>query len=485
MLKHIRLFLAPLGLLGFAVLFCDQSEGSIYATSLAWLGKIQLVPALLAGSLGILGAIVAVTFAYGRVYCSTVCPLGLLQDLLISLRKKSVFRYRKDCTWLRYGLLVLFALSLLVGIPLVVELLEPYSTFGRMASSLGQPVAVLINNAVDWLAGSGEGLSVMPRTLVLHSAIVMGAAVFTLGLLLWCTAKYGRIWCTHVCPVGAALGLVSRYALFRPRIAKDRCSHCGKCERICKANCIDSRDGIVDVSRCVACYNCQGICPSGALTFMKDTAQQPADSSRRHSLGKIAAAALAAFTAPSLASAASKRSEAEILALTYKEQRLHTLPLLPAGAINVDRFTARCTACQLCVAACPSHVLEAFAHGAGLLQPSLHFEHGYCKPECTVCGSVCPTHALTPITPQEKTAIQIGRARVDYQHCVVTTDKVTCTACQRHCPTGAISLVGEGTCKVPAVDTEKCIGCGACEFYCPARPAAAITVEGNRVQRRI
>lgn len=124
-----------------------------------------------------------------------------------------------------------------------------------------------------------------------------------------------------------------------------------------------------------------------------------------------------------------------------------------------------------------------------LMQPEMSYERGYCRPECTKCSEVCPAGAITPITVAEKSSIRIGHAVWIRKNCVVITDGEQCTNCARHCPTGAIIMVadkeqGKGP-KIPAIDTEKCIGCGACENLCPARPFSAIYVEGNELHSEI
>ena len=118
------------------------------------------------------------------------------------------------------------------------------------------------------------------------------------------------------------------------------------------------------------------------------------------------------------------------------------------------------------------------------MQPEMSFEKGYCRPECTECSQVCPTGAINAITTADKTAVSIGHAVWIKRNCVVNTDEVQCTNCEYHCPTSAITLVSkepgnEKSLKIPVIDKERCIGCGACEYLCPARPFSAIYVEGN------
>ena len=155
--------------------------------------------------------------------------------------------------------------------------------------------------------------------------------------------------------------------------------------------------------------------------------------------------------------------------------------LVPPGARSANDFYSRCTACGLCVAACPNGVLRPSGDLEHLMQPYMSFERGYCRPECTECSKVCPAGAILPITPEEKTDISIGIAAVNYDLCVVNRDGVNCGNCARHCPTGAIHMVKpEGAeFRVPSVDASLCIGCGRCEYLCPSRPHSAIRVNGR------
>ena len=144
-------------------------------------------------------------------------------------------------------------------------------------------------------------------------------------------------------------------------------------------------------------------------------------------------------------------------------------------------YSCHCTACQLCVSACPNNVLRPSTRLDSLMQPVMSFERGYCRPECTRCSLVCPTGAIKPVTPEDKTAIHAGHAVWIKENCLPVKGGVHCGNCARHCPTGAIQMINYEGKEIPSIDTTKCIGCGACENLCPARPFSAIYVEGNEV----
>ena len=165
-------------------------------------------------------------------------------------------------------------------------------------------------------------------------------------------------------------------------------------------------------------------------------------------------------------------------------------PVLPPGAFGLARFTERCVGCQLCVQQCPGHVLRPAGGSTRMLLPEMGFEHGYCRPECTRCGDVCPTGAIRPVEVRQKRNVHVGQAVWDPARCLAAQEGVTCDACRRHCPVGAITMVpldehDPGAPKVPSVDRQACIGCGACEHLCPARPLPAMTVEGLDVHREV
>ena len=199
-----------------------------------------------------------------------------------------------------------------------------------------------------------------------------------------------------------------------------------------------------------------------------------------------------------------KKVDGGLAVIVDKEIPERKTAIVPPGAVSLKHFYQHCTACQLCVSVCPNDVLRPSGGLMTLMQPEMSYERGYCRPECTKCSEVCPAGAIRPVTTAEKSSIQIGHAVWIKRNCIPVRDGEECGNCARHCPTGAIVMVplrkrhryrhgnmendGEDrtpALKIPAIDTEKCIGCGACENLCPARPFSAIYIEGHEVHSEI
>jgi len=167
--------------------------------------------------------------------------------------------------------------------------------------------------------------------------------------------------------------------------------------------------------------------------------------------------------------------ETPYAAVSYAEPRAGHVAAVPATAPSRGTFLARCVGCQLCVQACPSHVLQLSTAGGHAPRVEMNFARGWCVVECVRCGSVCPAGALKPLEVAQKKTRRMGVAVWDEKACLVAAKGVTCDACRRHCPVQAITADAQGR---PVVAAAKCIGCGACEYHCPARPHAALHVEG-------
>ncbi|MDE6801905.1 MAG: 4Fe-4S binding protein [Muribaculaceae bacterium] len=483
MLMIIRRILATIFLLGITLIFLDFT-GATHAW-LSWMTRLQFIPAVLSGSLAIVAAIAILTLIFGRVYCSIICPLGVSQDAVALIgrkMKRNRYRWSKPKTALRLASLGVFILACILGISVIVGILAPYSTYGRMVASILTPAAGYVNNLIASWSDS---------TLIHHrdvwfktgSALILSIiSIIVIGTLAY---RNGRTWCNTVCPVGTVLGFLSRYSLLKVSISTDKCVNCGLCARNCKAGCIDFKNHAIDYSRCVACMDCLGKCSTHAITYglVKPAKKQPSDSHTTDA-GRRNFLTATAVIATSTALEAKKKVDGGLAVIEDKKIPARGCGIVPPGAESIKNVTRHCTACQLCITACPNQVLRPSADIDSLMQPRSSFERGYCRPECTRCSHVCPTGAISPITAAEKTTISVGHAVWIRDNCIPVTKGHNCRACERHCPTGAITRVplhpeDPDSVLVPTVDVTRCIGCGACEYYCPARPLAAMYIEGN------
>jgi ferredoxin len=172
-----------------------------------------------------------------------------------------------------------------------------------------------------------------------------------------------------------------------------------------------------------------------------------------------------------------------------KQDLSREIPIAPPGVPTFDHLREKCISCHLCVSKCPSHVIKpAFLEYGlgGMMQPRLYFDHGFCNYDCTICGDVCPTGAILPLTKEEKNHTQMGQVQFIIENCIVYYDETSCGACSEHCPTQAVHMVPyKGALTIPEIRPEICVGCGGCEYVCPAIPFKAIYVEGLPTQNRI
>ena len=451
-----------------------------------------------------------VDVAFGRVYCSVVCPLGVFQDIIswVSGRvKKNRFRYSPALSWLRYGVLAVFIVALVAGVVSLTALIAPYSAYGRIISNLLTPLYQWGNNVLALWAERVDSYAFYSVDVWMKGLSTFAVAVGTVIVLFILAWRGGRTYCNTICPVGTVLGFLSRYSYFKPVIDTSKCNGCGLCARNCKSSCINPKAHEIDYSRCVACMDCLGKCRQDAIKYVSGAIIQKKQVLRREETGQSASQSSSNsekvnmsrrnfFTVSALLAtsavmkAQEKKVDGGLAPLIDKKNPKRATSIVPAGARGLRHFAQHCTACQLCVSVCPNQVLRPSGDLKRLMQPEMSYERGYCRPECAKCAEVCPTDAIHLTSLAEKSAIQIGHAVWIAQNCIVNTDKVSCGNCARHCPTGAIQMIpedenDESSPKIPVVNTERCIGCGACENLCPARPFSAIYVEGHEMHRVI
>jgi ferredoxin len=417
-------------------------------SSLAHRGPILLYyPALLT---------IAATLIFGRVWCAWVCPLGAILELFGPKGTRTMSPWFRR---IKYG--VLFAILLM-------------ATFGSLAFMYLDPITVLIRGVaepISALQGIIENPNSRTRLMSLLSdvLVITLAAALPLLIILWLNRKEKRFWCRYLCPLGALVGLGSKFSWIRRRVNEASCVKCGDCVKTCPTGAIHPESIKQDPAECLMCMDCAAPCPKTAITFV----QQPTprwnhefDPTRREVIGSVAASAagLVVFN-----TGVAKSSAPDLLRP-------------PGVGANEKEFLSKCIRCGQCVDACPGpgRALHPVWLGASLdavWTPELVGRLGGCKYDCNRCGQVCPSGAIPNLLLEVKQKQVIGNAAVDESTCI------NCMLCKQACPTKAIEQVSvrkAGTRKpLPKVVTDKCIGCGNCEFVCPVPPSIKVYAVGK------
>ncbi len=494
--RYGRVALATLTMLLLLALVCHGVAAGEYwlnaqfgpAAARAWL---LISPA----AVGVALLVLVMTLLFGRVYCSVLCPLGILQDVigwLVRRRGRAPGNHPR----LRYGIAVVTIVLALCGWNLGLRLLDPASRFGGMAATLVAPWYTAIYNRLF----PDDMLIVRPLALPTLFAFGVLPLLLLTALVLW----RRRWFCTALCPVGTVLGLVAKYTPYPLRLT-DACVSCGQCQKLCPAGCIDIAQGSIDNERCLRCLQCLDACRFEAVTWGRRPAKAaavPATDENAPAAGESTAKPAAAVAGRASAGALpqTQLTRREVLvgvagvgavagagaALLRPGGVLRagagSGAIYPPGAGSAARFAALCTGCQLCVRNCYGNVLRAAGDGRpGLVH--LVFDRGMCEFNCKRCSSICPTGALRPMTKAAKQRWRSGMAQFDPSLCVAVQDGVDCGACAEHCPTGALQMQDDGPGRrIPSLHHDLCIGCGSCEYPCPVRPVRAMRVAPVAIQ---
>lgn len=476
----------------------------------------------LAWSLGI----VALTLVFGRVFCGWICPFGTLHHFFAwifpSRYGKGSSRVDANHThgwqaakyYLMWGFLAAAVAGSAIGGLLdpicvavraiglgVIPALQYLGIHGNnaVAASNLRPLQIAADGAQDVLA---QQLWTANQSYYHQTWLI----VFLLVAILFMNRFIPRFWCRALCPLGAFLGVMSRFALFGMEKDHSKCTDCNLCLVNCQG--ADSPQGGVKhrQDECHMCLNCESACPEDVIKFRflpnrKGTIQKP-DLQRRTVVASAAAGAVA-IPAMRIANWPDK---------AYSEKVIR-----PPGSVEEREFLERCIRCAECMKVCPNNALHpAFFEAGleGLWTPILVPRIGYCEYSCVLCGQVCPTGAIQKITELQKTGkdektgkeqkpISMGTAMYDHGRCLPWSMATPCIVCEEFCPTSPKAIWAEEvevpkreskykakgehlameTIKVqrPHVDPSLCIGCGACEKVCPIvdKPAVYVTNAGE------
>jgi len=515
--KNLRRFSQALFLLLFFWLFLQtESKGAnelgypvkifLDADPLIWLTTI-LASRSFYGVFVLALTVIIGTVILGRVFCGWICPLGTLHHLAGKLKKrqekrtvpnKQVSIRSHNFYRLKYLLLSFLIVAALFGVQLA-GLFDPLALLIRSLSLAVYPMfsyalRSLFDGLYSWNIPFITGISEFIYGMLKKTALPFSQPLFLQGIflgliffmILALNLREKRFWCKYLCPLGALLGLLSRYALLKRSVSED-CDGCGACLRGCQGGaCLPGSPCEVIPEKynkwqsveCLMCLNCDDPCPKNAVSFgfSREPAPAALDLGKRRVLGSLLMGMAAA----------------PLLRITPLAKIGAAEPTLirPPGALAEEMFLKRCVKCGECMKVCITGGLQPTFLEAGLegiWSPTLIPRIGYCEYRCTLCGQVCPTGAIGKLSLEEKAATKIGLAMIDKGRCLPFAHNMSCIVCEEVCPTSPKAIWfekvilrdrqgREALFKQPHVDLSLCVGCGICETKCPVLGRPAITV---------
>jgi len=433
--------------------------------------------------------VIILTIILGRVFCGWICPMGTLNNMIGYLRKKSVNEVSRDWYRMKYYILIFLIVSSLFTLQLV-GIMDPLSLLIRSFSmsvfplfnySIRTVFDTLFDLNIKGLVDISESIySILKKSILsfqqpfYYQSVFIGVLFF---LILGLNLVERRFWCRYLCPLGALLGILSRYSLLK-RSVSEGCISCEACASVCQGNAAPDKRENWRNTECFYCWNCDDICPQNVVSFGFTTKRAAAamDIGRRRVIVSMVSGVIAV---PLLRTEPLARSG-------FSNPKL----IRPPGSLEEKEFLKRCVKCGECMKVCITNGLQPTLLEAGLegiWSPLLIPKIGYCEYRCTLCGQVCPTGAIKKLALQEKVKVKIGLAMIDKGRCLPYAHATPCIVCEEVCPTPKKAIWFEDAkvkdrdgkefvIKQPRVDLELCIGCGICETKCPVVDMPAIYV---------
>lgn len=443
-------------------------------------------------------SLIIITILFGRVFCGWACPLGTLHNITGALKKVTPDAQVSDWYRVKYYILIFVLVSSLFTLQLV-GIMDPLSFLIRSLSvsiyplfnySVRSVFDAVYNMNVRGIVDISESIYSFLKKSVLsfqqpfyNQAVFVGTLFFSILAL---NLLERRFWCRYLCPLGALLGILSRYS-FLKRSVSEGCTSCGACAPVCQGNASpDNKEGWKD-TECLYCWNCDDICPQNAVSFgfQKNKTSVAMDLGRRRVITSILSGVVAV---PLLRSIPLSKTGFSNPAL-----------IRPPGSLEEKGFLKRCVKCGECMKVCITNGLQPTFLEAGIegiWSPVLIPRIGYCEYRCTLCGQVCPTGAIKKLELKDKVKVKIGLAMIDKGRCLPYAHATPCIVCEEVCPTPRKAIWfeegkvkdregREKVLKQPRVDLELCIGCGICETKCPVlgKPAVYVTSVGESRSR--
>jgi len=426
--------------------------------------------------------LIFLTIIFGRFFCGWICPLGTCIDFFDNtLRHKPKNGKYSPGTlgvYFKFGVLLFLFVTALFSLQLS-GYVDPISIMTRTTTTVLYPIFVFLIEGVfrilEWIPFLASPIQKFETFLqsfllpispsVFRGSFLIG--ILFLGILLLGTLQK-RFWCRHVCPLGALLGLFSKFRLYH-RSVSEKCTACGICYQNCRMEAIGKDFKSTQYTECINCMDCEAVCPVGAIQFGFSKKGKPAkvDLTRR----KVLSAGASGLFAVAL----------------FKTSLIHPVQkakaVRPPGALVEDQFLDRCIRCGECIRICSTSGQGLQYAGletgwSGLATPILLPPLGYCEYNCNLCGQVCPTGAIRSLSLEEKHGVKMGTAHFDKTRCIPWYYGENCMVCEEHCPVPEkaikfreeriVTIDGkEAVVMLPYVVEELCVGCGICVVRCP------------------
>lgn len=453
---------------------------------------------------------VVITVFLGRIFCGWVCPLGTLNNIVSSFKKILQISGSGNIGSLRrpelYRVKYYLLFFILIGSMFTVQFAGIFDPLSLLIRSLSVSIYPAFNYAVRSIFEGIYSLDIKALTAITEPVYSLLKKTllsfeqpfyrqgFFIGalfiLILGLNLVERRFWCKYICPLGALLGILSRFGILQ-RSVSEGCNSCGVCVRNCQgASLIQKAPSDIPVWKkreCLYCFNCDDLCPQKVVRFgisRKDPAFQAPTSLDLTRRGLVISISTAILSVPLIR-----------IAPFTKEEYINPRLIRPPGAQEEREFLRRCVRCGECMKVCITNGLQPALFDGGLetlWTPVLIPKMGYCEYKCTLCGQVCPTGAIKRLSFEEKAKTKIGLAMIDKSRCLPYAHGRTCIVCEEVCPTPKKAIWLEKAfvktrdgetiqLQQPHVDLELCIGCGICEAKCPVvdRPAIYATNIGE------
>lgn len=465
---------------GFMILYIISMGANMFffldplAAITSSLAARAFIPSMIMASLTIIA-----TLIWGRVWCGWVCPLGTLLDWIrFPGAKDRGAEIPSKWRAVKYILLITVLAAALVG-NLTLMVLDPITI---LTQTLTTGILPVLNQVVVRI---GELFS--QPTEIAPIQFIFSTNVVFLGLFIGIVslnALADRFWCRYICPLGGLLALISKLSFYR-HVVKKECNHCGECVGSCPMGILKPELGYqADFSECIVCMDCLAACRSNAMNFRY--AWEPSwgdvDLSRRQALTSLAGGIGGAILLQTGTKVAALGPDASCF-------------LRPPGVTDEASFLSRCIRCGECLKACPTSALQPAQFDMGIEDigsPVMRMRTGYCAYDCNKCGDVCPTEAIPPLDLAIKQQTVIGTAIIDRDRCLPWATGSPCTICLDVCPLEKKAIRFEEVQStnssgrtisrpVPFVENDYCVGCGACEYFCPVSGEAAIRIQRSSI----